>query len=125
MYSPTMSLADPPAERLIAEGMMWVQSVALGSTATTLAVLAIAAIGLQMLSGRLELRRGIMVVLGCFILFGAGSIAAAITGLTATDAQQSKLLAADSGQLTNQSQSPIPLPVAYDPYAGASVPAAR
>lgn len=124
MYSPTTSLADPPADSPIADGVQWVQGAALGSTATAIAVLAVAAVGLLMLSGRLELRRGITVVLGCFILFGAAGIAAVLTG--SEDAPQSQILASDSSPLAQQMQnSPAPAAAPYDPYAGASVPTAR
>ena len=125
MYSPTTSLADPPADSPIADGVQWVQGTALGSTATAIAVLAVAAVGLLMLSGRLELRRGITVVLGCFILFGAGGIAAALTGGKDVP-QKSQILASDSGPLVQQMRnSPVPEAAPYDPYAGASVPTAR
>lgn len=124
MYPPTTSLADPPADSPVAAGIQWVQGAALGSTATAVAVLAVATVGLLMLSGRLELRRGITVVLGCFILFGAAGIAAVLTGGARTP--QSQILASDSSPLAQQMQnSPVPEAAPYDPYAGASVPAAR
>lgn len=94
--------------------------MALGSVATMIAVIAVAAIGLLMLSGRLELRRGITVILGCFLLFGAGGIAAALTGLPGGDIGQNS--ASDPGPLSNQLRSPALQPSVYDPYAGASVP---
>ena len=125
MYSSTISLADPPAESSIADGVTWVQGVALGSTATAVAVIAVAAIGLLMLSGRLELRRGITVVLGCFVLFGAAGIAGTLTSLARTGAQPLRMADPDSTHLlSSQLQSPPPL-AAYDPYAGASVPENR
>lgn len=124
MYSPTSSLTDPPAESPIAEGLMWVQGVALGSTATAIAVIAIAVVGLLMLSGRLELRRGITVVLGCFILFGASGIAAAITGLATTRSKSGTPILPSTDQPEHLSAA-APAPSAYDPYAGASVPSSR
>ena len=125
MHSPATSLTDPPADSPIADGVIWVQGVALGTTATTVAVLAVAAIGLLMLSGRLELRRGITVVIGCFILFGAAGIAAALTGASGADNTPGTPAAPSSDPLPNQLRSSPPLPAAYDPYAGASVPQAR
>lgn len=123
MYSPTSSLADPPVHNPIAEGVAWVHNVALGSVATTVAVVAVAAIGLLMLSGRLELRRGITVVLGCFLLFGAGAIGAEITGLTDAGATPRTLNAPPRSALTRV--APSRSEVSYDPYAGASVPVRR
>jgi len=96
--------------------------MALGTVATTIAVIAVAAIGLLMLSGRLELRRGITVMIGGFILFGAGSIAVALTGIAESGAKQGKLINVVSGPLESQLRSPAQTPTAYDPYAGASVP---
>ena len=39
---------------------------------------AVAAVGFMMLTGRLNWRFGASVIIGCFILFGAGSIVAGI-----------------------------------------------
>jgi len=38
----------------------------------------VAAVGLMMLTGRLNWRMGVTVILGCFILFGASAIVAGI-----------------------------------------------
>lgn len=123
MYSPATSLADPPAGSPIADGVTWVQGVALGTTATAIAVLAVAAIGLLMLSGRLELRRGITVVIGCFVLFGAAVIATALTDVTATNNRSNSPATLSPDPLSNHVRS-APPPAVYDPYAGASVPQA-
>jgi type IV secretory pathway VirB2 component (pilin) len=123
MNSPATYLTDPPAHSPIADGVTWVQGVALGTTATAIAILAIAGIGLLMLSGRLELRRGVTVVIGCFILFGVSGVAATLTGLSGINTQSNPPAPSNSGPLSNQLRSPTP--TAYDPYAGASVPAPR
>lgn len=125
MHIPTPSLTDPPAGSPIADGIIWVQGVALGSTATMIAVLAVAAVGLLMLSGRLELRRGIAVVIGCFILFRASGIAAALTGFSGSKEDSRPPISADTGPLPSSLRAPAPPALAYDPYAGASVPTAR
>jgi type IV secretory pathway VirB2 component (pilin) len=122
MYPPTTSLTDPPADSPIADAVQWVQSAALGSTATTIAVLAVAAVGLLMLSGRLELRRGITVVIGCFILFGATGVATILTGIAGADKQPSQPVTRPASMPPDQLRPPAPQPAAYDPYAGASVP---
>ncbi|WP_168454854.1 TrbC/VirB2 family protein [Sphingopyxis microcysteis] len=125
MSLPTLSLTDPPAESPITEGVGWIQGAALGSTATIVAVVAVATIGLLMLLGRLELRRGITVVLGCFILFGAGGIAAALTGRAGENISLRPQSAADTGELSGQLRSTAAPAAPYDPYAGASVPTTR
>lgn len=116
------SLTDPPADSPIGDGILWVQSVALGTTATAIAVLGVAAIGLLMLSGRLELRRGVTVITGCFVLFGATSVASALTG-----SNRSKEIGPPgaAGDIMPSLQASKPLVSAYDPYAGASVPNTR
>jgi type IV secretion system protein VirB2 len=58
-----------------------VQGTLLGNLATTAAVIAVAVVGYLMLTGRMEWRRGLMVVVGAFIIFGAVSIVAGIRSL--------------------------------------------
>jgi len=50
----------------------------LGNVATSLAVIAVGATGLMMLTGRIDWRRGGTVILGCFIIFGAAAIVAGV-----------------------------------------------
>jgi type IV secretion system protein VirB2 len=69
---------DPQGSGVIVNAMRWVQGTLLGSVATVAAVIAIAVVGLLMLSGRINWRYGAIVILGCFILFGAASIVAGI-----------------------------------------------
>lgn len=125
MYRPTSSLTDPPAVSPLTEGVAWIQGAALGSTATIVAVIAVATIGMLMLSGRLELRRGIAVVIGSFILFGASGVAAALLGLNGSETQRRPSIADDFRSSPDLLQAPEPQVSAYDPYAGASVPEAR
>jgi type IV secretory pathway VirB2 component (pilin) len=125
MYSPYASLDDPPAQSPLGAAIAWLEGAALGSTATIVAVIAVAAIGLLMLSGRLELRRGVTVALGCFILFGATSIGAALTGLTDTDAAPGAAPAPPPPPLPQARAAADQPRAAYDPYAGASVPVRR
>jgi len=41
-------------------------------------VIAVAAVGFLMLTGRIEWKRGLIVVIGCFIIFGATAIVSGI-----------------------------------------------
>ncbi len=50
----------------------------LGTVATVVAIIAVAAVGFMMLTGRINWRYGATVIVGCFILFGAASIVAGI-----------------------------------------------
>ena len=72
------AVADPQGSGPIIAALDWLQGSLLGNVATTAAVIAVAAVGFMMLTGRLNWRYGITVVVGCFILFGATSIVAGI-----------------------------------------------
>lgn len=63
---------------MIVGAVNWLQGTLLGTVATVVAVIAIAAVGFMMLTGRMNWRHGAVVILGCFILFGAASIVAGI-----------------------------------------------
>lgn len=69
-------LADPQGSGPIVGAVRWLQGTLLGTAATVVAVIAVAAVGLLMLTGRINWRYGATVILGCFILFGAASIVA-------------------------------------------------
>jgi type IV secretory pathway VirB2 component (pilin) len=73
-----MAATDPAGSSPILAALQWVQGTLLGEIATTAAVIAVAAVGFLMLTGRIEWRRGLTVVLGCFIIFGAAAIVAGI-----------------------------------------------
>lgn len=70
--------ADPQGSGVLVGAVNWLQDTLLGTVATTVAVIAIAAVGFMMLTGRMNWRHGAVVVIGCFILFGAASIVAGI-----------------------------------------------
>jgi type IV secretion system protein VirB2 len=69
---------DPPGSNVILNAATWMQGTLLGNLATALAVIAVGATGLMMLTGRIDWRRGATVIVGCFIVFGAGAIVAGI-----------------------------------------------
>ena len=70
--------SDPAGSSPLISALNWVQGTLLGNLATTAAVIAIAAVGFMMLTGRMDWRRGLTVVIGAFIIFGAVSIVAGI-----------------------------------------------
>jgi len=69
---------DPQGSGVIIGAMNWLQGTLLGTVATVAAVIAVAMVGFLMLTGRMNWRHGTVVILGCFILFGATSIVAGI-----------------------------------------------
>lgn len=70
--------ADPAGSGVLVSAMRWLEGTLLGTIATVVAVMAVAAVGLLMLTGRINWRYGATVILGCFVLFGAASIVAGI-----------------------------------------------
>jgi type IV secretory pathway VirB2 component (pilin) len=115
------SLADPVGSSVLVAAVSWLQATLLGTVATTIAIIAIASVGLMMLSGRVNIRYGLTVIAGSFILFGAGSIVAGI---------QSTMVGGPARYALAPAIAPPPLapppigpqPTNNDPYAGASVP---
>lgn len=75
--------ADPAGSGPIVAALGWLQGTLLGNVATAVAVMAVAAVGFMMLTGRMNWRFGATVILGCFILFGAASIVAGIQSAAA------------------------------------------
>ncbi len=70
--------ADPAGSGPIVAALGWLQGTLLGNVATAVAVMAVAAVGFMMLTGRMNWRFGATVIIGCFILFGAASIVGGI-----------------------------------------------
>ena len=81
LLSPTAAMAqgaDPQGSGPIVAALSWMQGTLLGNVATAVAVMAVAAVGFMMLTGRMNWRFGATVIIGCFILFGAGAIVSGI-----------------------------------------------
>ncbi len=72
------SYSDPAGSGVLVSAMGWLQGTLLGTIATVAAVIAVATVGFMMLTGRINWRYGVTVILGCFVLFGASSIVAGI-----------------------------------------------
>ena len=71
-------MQDPEGSDVIIGAVGWLQGTLLGTVATTAAVIAVAGVGFMMLTGRINWRHGAVVILGCFIVFGAASVVAGI-----------------------------------------------
>jgi type IV secretory pathway VirB2 component (pilin) len=118
-------LTDPQGSSAILAATQWVSGTLLGTLATVIGVIAIAWVGLMMLSGHVDLRRGVSVVLGCFILFGAPTIVKGLRGF-GDDALSGAYGAGvprsnEVVTLPVLAPQPHPSPDSYDPYAGASL----
>ena len=71
-------VGDPQGSGPIVAALAWLQGTLLGNVATAVAVMAVAAVGFMMLTGRMNWRFGATVIIGCFVLFGAGAIVSGI-----------------------------------------------
>lgn len=119
------SLADPRGTSSLVAAAEWLEETLLGPVATGVALIAVAGVGYLTLSGRLHLRRGAEVLLGCFILFGAAAIAAGLREISSESASEVITAgpipiapyALPASQPTSTPRNP-----GYDPYAGASLP---
>jgi hypothetical protein len=111
--------------------VQWLQGTLLGTVATTVAVISVAAVGAMMLSGRVDLRRGGSVILGCFVLLGASSIAGGIQSVS--QGGSGPVVVPPVAWQPPPPQGPAPWLVAppqwqqppqpaRDPFAGAAVP---
>jgi type IV secretion system protein VirB2 len=100
----------------IVESARWIEAVLLGDLALGLCAIAVAAIGITMLTGRLPYREGIRVVIGCFILLSAPVIAAGIVEGAGRFAE-----APTPVLMPAENPRPDLPPANYDPYAGASL----
>ena len=118
------AIDGPSGSNAFTAAVGWLEGALAGSIATTIAIIAIASIGFLMLTGRIDLRRAARVVFGCFIIFGASTIAQGIIGAVS-----------GSGAGRELAQAPPPPPAVsqppaypkanaspYDPYAGAALP---
>jgi type IV secretory pathway VirB2 component (pilin) len=115
----TGSLSDPAGASVIVAALGWLQGTLLGTIATTIAIIAVSWVGMLMLAGRVDIRRGLTVIAGCFVIFGASSIVAGLRSFTGGE----ELAAAPS--VPPVAPPPMPQPGPHrsaDPYAGASVP---
>ena len=110
------SLFDPPGTSPLAEAMRWITDTLFGTVAVSLCVIAVAVLGLMMLTGRLPVRRGLEVVLGCFVLLGAPVIAGAFIGGVQGEVAPLPL----PPPTAPPARAELP-PADYDPYAGASL----
>lgn len=117
------AFVDPVGTSVFVSAARWIEAVLMGPVATSIAVMAVASVGLLMLSGRVNIRRGASVILGCFILFGAATIAQGLRGaasaVTRGGSSQPVNVIAPTPQVVLEPPSEEPVEV-MDPYAGAS-----
>ena len=116
---------DPSQPNAIVASLGWIESILVGSIATGIAIIAFAWLGLLMMTGRIPSRRGAQVILGCFIVFGASTVAAGVRSVLGSSETElpspsvtTPIIATTATQQPHANQP-------YDPYAGAALPPRR
>ncbi len=124
---PQASLSDPPSTSAVTAATDWITGLIFGPLATAIAVIAVAWIGISMLSGRVDIRRGLAAVFGCFLLFGAKGIADGLESVTGNEVMSAAaavppppVFQSSAPNLQTEEPSTSGGNV-FDPYAGAAV----
>ena len=117
----TLDAASPNA---FVAAVQWLNGTLTGALATAVAIIAVASLGMLLLVGHLDTRRAGRIIFGCFIIFGASTIASGI--LDAVQGTEADTDFALSTPPPPPQLPPSPAPHAssnpYDPYAGAALP---
>jgi len=69
---------DSTSDSSFVAAAKWLQAAMFGTIATSIAIVAVAALGVLLLQGQLPVRRSATVILGCFLLFGSSLLAAGL-----------------------------------------------
>jgi hypothetical protein len=109
---------------VFAAAIEWLEGTLLGTVATTIAIVAVASIGFLLMTGRINVRRASQVVFGCFILFGASTIASGIMNAVSGTVEMPEAAASPSQPPAYPTVAPAQSvkAIPYDPYAGAAMP---
>ncbi|WP_363317653.1 TrbC/VirB2 family protein [uncultured Erythrobacter sp.] len=110
------SLFEPSNQSALIESAGWFESILLGQLAIGLCAIAVALLGLWMLSGRLNLGQGLRTLLGVFVLLGAPAIAASFVA----SSDQPRIATTPTLPRDQTPARALP-PASNDPYAGASL----
>lgn len=116
--TPSASLFDPAGQPVLTSAADWLTELLSGSVATAICVIAVATLGMMMLSGRISFRRGFQVILGCFLVLGASIVSTELQQFARGGGSETP----PAPQVIEVQSPPKALPRAnYDPYAGASL----
>ncbi|QDH34043.1 TrbC/VirB2 family protein [Porphyrobacter sp. YT40] len=112
------SLLEAGGGAPMVESARWIESVMLGEIALGVCIIAVAFIGALMLTGRLPLREGAQIVVGCFVLLGAPVIAAGMLEFAISPFNAQLTVLHPNVRSTLRQELPE---ASYNPYAQASV----
>jgi len=111
------SLLQASGNPVLSGAADWLSGTLLGGIAITLCVIAVAFVGMMLMTGRLAVRDAMRVAIGCFVLLGAPVIA---TGLRGGADVAAGAMAGAPRFVEKSTLRPLPQST-YDPYAGASL----
>lgn len=109
------AVVSQPSSSIMASAS-WVEALLTGSLASSIAVVAVVVLSWRMLAGRVPLVSIGRVALGCFIMFGAPTIALGIVRAAHGDTAGRVVPEAPTKPDVSRNAP------AYDPYAGAATP---
>lgn len=114
-------MSDSPQANVFTAAVDWIAGLLTSGLGLTVAIIAVAWIGYLALYGRIDLRRAASVILGCFVIFGASTIAAGFAEIvSAGDPQDSAAATALAPPLATPTVPAQAQP--NDPYAAAALP---
>jgi type IV secretory pathway VirB2 component (pilin) len=116
------SYSHPDGSNALVSAVSWLGGILLGPVATVVAVIGVATIGFMMLTGQIDIRRAVRVIFGCFIIFGASTIAHGIMDVSPDAKVGPDLAAAPPPTLPQSRPNSNANATPYDPYAGAALP---
>lgn len=112
------SLFDEADVSPIAGMTDWISGLISGQIAVSLCVLAVALLGLRLLTGHLAIARGARTIFGIFILLGAPTIAVTMASWADERPAVVPLVLEPQGNVGVREELPA---AGFDPYAGASL----
>jgi type IV secretory pathway VirB2 component (pilin) len=111
---------SPPTQSVFEAINAWVMALLSGQATTVLCTIAIAVLGYSLMAGRIPIRKAILAVLGCFLLFGATHLANDLQKLARSNIPVEPDIITVSPPPEIEPEAPLP-PANYDPYAGAAI----
>ncbi|MGB3470389.1 MAG: TrbC/VirB2 family protein [Erythrobacter sp.] len=113
--TPQTSLFEPSVAEPMEASVSWINDALFGEVALSLCVLAVVFLGGMMLTGRLPLRNGVRILVGCFALLGAPVVGAGLLNVAKSTAKSSQ---PSPSALPTEPKRDLS-PADYDPYSGA------
>lgn len=110
---------DSVGSSAVTSAVGWAAGTLLGTFATAIAIVAIASVGFLMFTGRIDAHRAAQAVFGCFVIFGASTIAGGILGaISGRDSASELAQAAPPPPPLSSPPASVHLnSTAYNPYA--------